>query len=42
MDPAIAVYRRNGLAESSTRLPTLSMEGAIVMERILSVARRCA
>ncbi len=36
MDPAIAVYRRNGFAESSTRRPTLSMEGAVVMERILS------
>jgi GNAT superfamily N-acetyltransferase len=35
MDPAIAVYRRNGFAESSTRRPTLSMEGAIAMERIL-------
>ena len=42
MDPAIAVYRRNGFAESSTRPPTLSMDGAIVMERILSVASRCA
>jgi len=42
MDPAISVYRRNGFAESSTRRPTLSMEGAIVMERSLGVARRCA
>jgi putative acetyltransferase len=42
MDPAIAVYRRNGFALSSTRPPTLSVEGAIVMERILGVASRCA
>jgi len=42
MDPAIAVYRRNGFVESSTRPPTLSMDGVIVMERILSVASRCA
>jgi GNAT superfamily N-acetyltransferase len=42
MDPAIAVYRRNGFAESSTRPTTLSTEGAIVMERVLSVASRCA
>ena len=42
MDPAISVYRRNGFAESSTRPPTLSMEGAVVMERMLSVASRCA
>jgi GNAT superfamily N-acetyltransferase len=42
MDPAIAVYRRNGFAESLTRAPTLSMNGVIVMERILGVARRCA
>jgi GNAT superfamily N-acetyltransferase len=42
MDPAIAVYRRNGFTESSTRPPTLSMEGAIIMERILGVASRCA
>ena len=42
MDPAIAVYRRNGFAESSTRPTTLGTEGAIVMERILSVASRCA
>ena len=39
---AITVYRRNGFAESSTRPPTLSMDGAIVMERSLSVASRCA
>ena len=38
MDPAIAVYRRNGFAESSTRPPTLSTECAIVMERIVSPA----
>jgi putative acetyltransferase len=42
MDPAIALYLRNGFAESSTRPPTLSMDGAIVMERILDVATRCA
>ena len=42
MDPAISVYRRNGFAESSTRRPTLSMEDAIVMERSLSLASRCA
>ncbi len=42
MDPAISVYRRNGFAVSSTRRPTLSVEGAIVMERILSRASRCA
>ena len=42
MDPAIAVYRRNGFVESSTRPPTLSMDGAIVMERVLSVASQCA
>ena len=42
MDPAIAVYRRNGFVESFTRPPKLSVEGAIVMERILSVARRSA
>jgi GNAT superfamily N-acetyltransferase len=42
MDPAIAVYRRNGFAESSTRPISLSTEGAVVMERILSVASRCA
>ena len=35
MDPAISVYRRNGFAESSTRRPRLSVEGAIVMERLL-------
>ena len=34
MDPAISVYRRNGFAESSTRPPTLSMEGAVVMVRL--------
>jgi GNAT superfamily N-acetyltransferase len=37
MDPAIAVYRRNGFAESSTRLPTLPLDGAIVMERIVEL-----
>ena len=37
MDPAIAVYRRNGFAESSTRPVTLSMECAIIMERSLGV-----
>jgi GNAT superfamily N-acetyltransferase len=42
MDPAIAVYRRNGFAESPTRPPRLSVDGAIVMERILGVASRCA
>ena len=42
MDPAIAMYRRNGFIESSSRPTTLSTEGAIVMERILSVASRCA
>ena len=36
MDPAIAVYRRNGFAESSTRPTTLDTAGAIVMERNLS------
>ena len=41
MDPAISVYRRNGFAESSTRRPTLSVEGAIVMERILSPHDAC-
>ena len=35
MDPAIAVYRRTGFAESATRPPTLSVDGVIVMERIL-------
>ena len=39
MDPAIAVYRRNGFAESSTRRPTLSMAGAVVMERMLGLIR---
>ena len=42
MDRAIAVYRRNGFIESSTRPPTLSMDGVIVMELTLSVASRCA
>jgi ribosomal protein S18 acetylase RimI-like enzyme len=42
MDRAIAVYRRNGFVESSTRPATLSMDGVIVMERILSVASRSA
>ena len=42
MDPAIAVYRRNGFAESATRPPTLSVDGVIVMERLLSAATRCA
>ena len=42
MDPAISVYRRNGFAESPTRRPTLSMESAVVMERILIGASRCA
>jgi GNAT superfamily N-acetyltransferase len=42
MDPAIAVYRRNGFAESSTRPPKLSIEGAIVMERFLDAESRCA
>jgi ribosomal protein S18 acetylase RimI-like enzyme len=37
MDPAIAVYLRNGFVESSTRPPTLSVDGVIVMERSLSV-----
>jgi GNAT superfamily N-acetyltransferase len=41
MDPAIAVYRRNGFAESSTRRRTLSMERAVVMERVLSRASGC-
>ena len=36
MDPAIAVCRRNGFAESATRPPTLSVDGVIVMERLLS------
>jgi GNAT superfamily N-acetyltransferase len=31
MDPAIAVYRRNGFVESATAPPTLSMDGAVVM-----------
>jgi putative acetyltransferase len=42
MDPAIAVYRRSGFVESSTRPPTLGMDGVVVMERILGVASRCA
>jgi GNAT superfamily N-acetyltransferase len=42
MDPAISVYRRNGFVESSTRRPTLSMEGTVVMERALVQASRCA
>ena len=42
MDPAVAVYRRTGFVESSTRTPTLNIDGAIVMERILSAASRCA
>jgi GNAT superfamily N-acetyltransferase len=37
MAPAVSVYRRNGFAESSTRRPTLSVHGAIVMERILDI-----
>ena len=40
MDRAIAVYRRNGFVESSTRPATLSIDGVIVMERIHSVASR--
>ncbi len=39
---AIAMYQRNGFAESSTRPPSLSMEGAIVIERLLNAASRCA
>ena len=42
MDPAIAVYRRNGFTESSLRPRTLHVDGAIVMERSLGVASRCA
>lgn len=42
MDPAISVYRRNGFAETSTRRATLSARSAVVMERNLSVASRCA
>ena len=42
MDPAIAVYRRNGFVESPTRPPTLRVDGVIVMERILREASRCA
>ena len=41
MDPAIALYRRNGFAESAARPPTLSVDGVIVMERSLSAATRC-
>ena len=36
MDPAIAVYRRNGFTESSAQPTTLSTEGAIVMERVIN------
>jgi putative acetyltransferase len=42
MDPAIAVYRRNGFVESSTRPPTLGMDGVVVMERSLGPASRPA
>lgn len=42
MNPAISAYRRNGFAESPSRRPTLRMDGAIVMERTLGQASRCA
>lgn len=42
MDPAIAVYRRNGFVESAERAPTLGIPGVVVMERPVDAARCCA
>jgi GNAT superfamily N-acetyltransferase len=38
MDPAITAYRRNGFSESSIRPVTLSMHGAVIMDRAVSQA----
>jgi GNAT superfamily N-acetyltransferase len=38
MDPAIAVYRRNGFAVAGHRLRTLALDGVVVMERVLEPA----
>lgn len=42
MDPAIAVYRRNGFAEVDERPGTLDINGLVVMQRTLAAERRCA
>jgi GNAT superfamily N-acetyltransferase len=42
MDPAIAVYRRNGFADAPARQATLGMPGILVMERRLPITSRCA
>ena len=42
MDPAIALYRRNGFADAPARPATLGMPGIVVMERRLRATRRCA
>ena len=42
MDPAIAVSRRNGFTQSPTRRTTSSIDAAIVMERSIGLASRCA
>lgn len=42
MDPAIAVYRRNGFADAPARQATLGMPGILVMERRLPTTSRCA
>jgi GNAT superfamily N-acetyltransferase len=42
MDPAIALYRRNGFAEAPAREATLDMPGVVVMERRLPTTSRCA
>jgi len=42
MEPAIAVYRRNGFTQTTARQPTLRMVGVVVMERPIATASRCA
>jgi ribosomal protein S18 acetylase RimI-like enzyme len=40
LDPVIAVYRRNGFTDAGQRPRTLSLDGAVVMERLLEPANR--
>lgn len=42
MDPAIALYRRNGFVDAPARPATLGMPGILVMECQLSTTSRCA
>lgn len=42
MDPAIALYRRNGFDDAPVREATLRVPGILVMERQLQTTSRCA